>query len=51
MLGAFDKKIVTYITCNSRGKGHKEDFEKLLDGDDEASLEVRLKSWCVVKLE
>ena len=32
----------------------KEDFEKLLDGNDgndEASLEVGLKSWCVVKLE
>ena len=28
-----------------------EDFEKLLSGDDEASLQVGLKSWCVVKLE
>ena len=30
-----------------------ENFEKLLSGDDEASLEVGLKSWCVVtcKLE
>ena len=29
----------------------QENFEKLLSGDDEASLEVGLKSWCVVKLE
>ena len=29
----------------------KEDFEKLLDGDDEAFLEVELRSWCVLKLE
>ena len=28
----------------------KEDFEKLLDGDDEASLEVGLKYWRLVKL-
>ena len=29
----------------------QENFEKLLSGDDEALLEVGLKSWCVVKLE
>ena len=28
-----------------------ENFEKLLSGDDEASLKNGLKSWCVVKLE
>ena len=28
----------------------QENFEKLLNGDDEASLEVGLKSWCRVKL-
>ena len=29
----------------------KEDFEKLQSGEEETSLEVGLKSWCVVKLE
>ena len=28
----------------------QENFEKLHNGDDEASLEVRLKPWCRVKL-
>ena len=46
---------VDYILQDFGGEGasylSKEDFEKLLDGDDEAYLEVRLNSWCVVKLE
>ena len=29
----------------------KEDFEKLQSGEEETSLKVRLKSWCVFKLE
>ena len=29
----------------------KENFEKLRSGEEEASLEVGLKAWCVVKLE
>ena len=28
----------------------QEDCEKLLNGDDEVSLEVGLKSWCLVEL-
>ena len=28
----------------------QEDFEKLLNGDDEVSLEFGLISWCLVKL-
>ena len=28
----------------------KENFEKLRSGEEEASLEVGLKAWCVVKL-
>ena len=30
---------------------HQEDFGKLRSGEEEASLEVGLKSWCIVKLE
>ena len=29
----------------------REDFDKLRSGEEEASLEVGLKSWCIVKLE
>ena len=29
----------------------REDFDKLRSGEEEDSLEVGLKSWCVVKLE
>ena len=29
----------------------REDCEKLRSGEEETSLEVGLKSWCVVKLE
>ena len=48
-------EFLDYILQDFGGEGasylSKEDFEKLLDGNDEASLEVGLKSWCVVKLE
>ena len=29
----------------------REDFDKLRSGEEEDSLEVGLKSWCIVKLE
>ncbi len=29
----------------------QEDFDKLRSGEEEASLEVGLKYWCIVKLE
>ena len=29
----------------------REDFDKLRSGEEEESLEVGLKSWCIVKLD
>ena len=43
ILPDFGKKDASYLS--------REDFEKLRSGEEETSLEVGLKSWCVVKLE
>ena len=50
-LHVFLSRYNTYRSPERTSCLSREDFDKLRSGEEEESLEVGLKSWCIVKLD